>query len=530
MAWADARRLAVLARHLGRDDGVRALDLVGDRLADVVQQRRPAGRLLAGAQLGGHDRRQVGALDRVLEHVLAVAGAVVQPAQHLDQLGVQPVHVGLEAGLLAGLRRSAARSRPWTGSTSPRSARDGCGRRRSASRASAVAISRRTPSKADSTTACGVSSMITSTPVRFSRARMLRPSRPMMRPLRSSEGSWTTETVVSAVWPEAVRWIATERMLRARRSASSLRLLLDLAHDLGHVVAGLLLDLRQQRVAGLRRGHPGDPLELGQLLRPWPPSAPPASGARASRGRRSTGRAGPAPRASRDCSSRAITRSSALASSARRSPSSRSCSARCGSSSSRAVHPGLLELGLGTPLGFAEDAGRPDARPRRCGLRPRCARTAKPSNRADDQCGEADQRLLHCHSFCLFARRPAGRGSMSPGAIAPSCASADPAGTTRPAPRAASRVMARPCERHENSCICRRNDVRTEICSATYRNRPVNGDRNQASRSSKERIMSSSKPRRASRPAPADSVAASYGGGPNRRSRMVAAISPSARA
>ena len=83
------------------------------------------------------------------------------------------------------------------------------------------AISRRTPSNADSTTAWGVSSMMMSTPVRFSSARMFRPSRPMIRPFRSSEASWTTDTVVSAVWPEAVRWIATERMFRARLSDSS---------------------------------------------------------------------------------------------------------------------------------------------------------------------------------------------------------------------------------------------------------------------------------------------------------------------
>ena len=40
--------------------------------------------------------------------------------------------------------------------------------------------------------------MMKSMPVTFSRARMLRPSRPMMRPFMSSEGKATTETVVSA--------------------------------------------------------------------------------------------------------------------------------------------------------------------------------------------------------------------------------------------------------------------------------------------------------------------------------------------
>ena len=47
------------------------------------------------------------------------------------------------------------------------------------------------------TIASGVSSMIRSTPVAASSARMLRPSRPMIRPFMSSEGSSTTETVAS---------------------------------------------------------------------------------------------------------------------------------------------------------------------------------------------------------------------------------------------------------------------------------------------------------------------------------------------
>ena len=72
----------------------------------------------------------------------------------------------------------------------------------------------------ESTTACGVSSMMKSTPVRCSSARMLRPSRPMMRPLRSSEASSTTVTVASAVWLAATRWSASATRARARRRAS----------------------------------------------------------------------------------------------------------------------------------------------------------------------------------------------------------------------------------------------------------------------------------------------------------------------
>ena len=59
-----------------------------------------------------------------------------------------------------------------------------------------------------------------SIPVRVSRARMLRPSRPMMRPFNSSDLSSTTETVVSTAWLEATRCMTVARMLRARRSAS----------------------------------------------------------------------------------------------------------------------------------------------------------------------------------------------------------------------------------------------------------------------------------------------------------------------
>ena len=61
------------------------------------------------------------------------------------------------------------------------------------------AVSRRTLSKALTITTPGVSSTITSTPVHFSKVRMLRPSRPMMRPFMSSLGMSTVLTVVSAV-------------------------------------------------------------------------------------------------------------------------------------------------------------------------------------------------------------------------------------------------------------------------------------------------------------------------------------------
>ena len=133
----DAVRLAVAAGELRGDERVRALDLVRHRLADVVEQRRALRRLHAGAELGGHDPRQVDDLERVLEDVLPVARAVAEPAEDLDELLVELAAVRLEDRLLPGLADRAPRSRPSTGSTSPRSGPGGCGRPRSASRASA---------------------------------------------------------------------------------------------------------------------------------------------------------------------------------------------------------------------------------------------------------------------------------------------------------------------------------------------------------------------------------------------------------
>ena len=99
----DGLALAVAAREVAADQRVRALDLVRDGLADVVQQRGAARGLGRGAELVGHHRGEVGALDRVREHVLAVARAVLQAAEDLRELGVEALDVGVEARLLAGL-------------------------------------------------------------------------------------------------------------------------------------------------------------------------------------------------------------------------------------------------------------------------------------------------------------------------------------------------------------------------------------------------------------------------------------------
>ena len=95
---------------------------------------------------------------------------------------------------------------------------------------------------------------------------MLRPSRPMMRPLRSSERSWTTDTVVSAAWPRG------EALHRGGEDGASTavgllaRLLLGLADQASAVVLELVLELAEHDLLGLARGQAGDPLELAQLV------------------------------------------------------------------------------------------------------------------------------------------------------------------------------------------------------------------------------------------------------------------------
>ncbi len=99
------------------------------------------------------------------------------------------------------------------------------------------ASSRRMGSKLDRMTASGVSSTMMSTPVAISKARMFRPSRPMIRPFMSSEGRSTTETVVSTTCSAADRWMALDMISRAdwaafSRASSSIRRTVAMASSL----------------------------------------------------------------------------------------------------------------------------------------------------------------------------------------------------------------------------------------------------------------------------------------------------------
>src|ERR1043166_6071720 len=94
-------RFAVAGRHLHAERGVRALLVVIDGLADVVEQAAALGHHLVHADLGRHHAAQVRDLHRVAQDVLPVARAVVEPSHELLELGVHAVRAHLEAGHLA---------------------------------------------------------------------------------------------------------------------------------------------------------------------------------------------------------------------------------------------------------------------------------------------------------------------------------------------------------------------------------------------------------------------------------------------
>src|SRR5258706_14372164 len=78
--------LAEPARDLGADHRVAAFDLVRERFADVVHQRRAARELLVEAELGRHHAGEKARLDRMQPLVLREARAPVERADQLDDL------------------------------------------------------------------------------------------------------------------------------------------------------------------------------------------------------------------------------------------------------------------------------------------------------------------------------------------------------------------------------------------------------------------------------------------------------------
>src|ERR1035437_2898246 len=99
----DLRRLAVFAGDLAADQRVRAFDLVSQRLADIVQQGSATSLLFVQPQLGGHRAADERGFDRMHQHVLRVAVAILEHPEQLDQFGMDSVHADLDDRALTGL-------------------------------------------------------------------------------------------------------------------------------------------------------------------------------------------------------------------------------------------------------------------------------------------------------------------------------------------------------------------------------------------------------------------------------------------
>src|SRR5690242_4531305 len=92
----DGRRHLVPLEQVRPDHRVRALDLVVDGLADVVEQPRQLGDSDVGADLGRHHRGEIADLLGMVQHLLPVAGAETQDAEVADDLRVQTLQAELQ--------------------------------------------------------------------------------------------------------------------------------------------------------------------------------------------------------------------------------------------------------------------------------------------------------------------------------------------------------------------------------------------------------------------------------------------------
>ena len=61
---------------------------MGERLTDVVQERRALAQGHVKAQIGGHQPSEMGAFDEVLEHVLTIGRAIGEGTDDGNQVRV----------------------------------------------------------------------------------------------------------------------------------------------------------------------------------------------------------------------------------------------------------------------------------------------------------------------------------------------------------------------------------------------------------------------------------------------------------
>ena len=93
--------LAELLGDFAADFHMGTFHFVVDGLANIVQETGTLSQNYVHAQLASHYASQICYLHRVVQHVLAIAGAVTQTAQQLNQLRMQAMHAHCKGGLLA---------------------------------------------------------------------------------------------------------------------------------------------------------------------------------------------------------------------------------------------------------------------------------------------------------------------------------------------------------------------------------------------------------------------------------------------
>src|SRR5436305_2845022 len=261
----DGLGLAVAPGELAADQRVRALDLVRHRLADVVHQRGARGGLGPRAQLGGEERRKPRALDRVGEHVLAIARPVVQPAEQLRELRVDRPDVRLEHRLLTDLSDPVLDLRPRlvVGLLDAR-------------RMDPAVLQERLERQPSDLATDAVES-----------GQNHRTRRVVDDEVDAGEGLERADVASLAADDPALQVVRVERhrghgrlggmaagdtLLLRRQDAARLPVgvtagrLVDLADERRAVVAKLLLELAQEDLTSLNRAQAGDPLKLGDVL------------------------------------------------------------------------------------------------------------------------------------------------------------------------------------------------------------------------------------------------------------------------
>src|SRR5687767_10764012 len=94
----DRLALPVLAQQIHAELEMRPFHLAIDRLADVVEERRPCGDVLVDPELARHEPGEERDLLRVTQDVLPVTRAVLQFSHQPEDLGVDVVQAELERG------------------------------------------------------------------------------------------------------------------------------------------------------------------------------------------------------------------------------------------------------------------------------------------------------------------------------------------------------------------------------------------------------------------------------------------------